>query len=478
MRVFTGGREYSGKMLGRMSAPTTLLVIDDDVALLELIQEGLAIDGLEVLTCADASQALRLVASHHPRIVLLDLILPGVNGMELLEKILEIDRRCDVILMTGAYSTDSAVEAIQRGACDYLAKPVPMEKLRERIGRLLAEARRREETLELDRKLLDVFQLEGIVGRSPAMLEVFTRIRRVAPHFRTVLVTGPTGSGKELVARVLHRGSPVRGGPFAVCNCAAVVETLFESELFGYTKGAFTGALQDKVGLFEYASGGVLVLDEIGEMPLPAQAKLLRVLQQQEVQRLGSPQPRKVDVRVVASTNRNLREMVSEGKFREDLYFRLAMVTIKLPSLRERLEDLPLLERHLVAKFAAQYGKPIQGLTRRAQALLSNYGWPGNVRELENVIGHGAMMTETSFIDVQDIADMLREEGGTPGQAAPGGGFSCDTRLPLAEVERRYIGQVLQEEDNNVAQAAARLGVPRSTLYQRLKEMKEGRGSP
>jgi len=455
--------------------PSTLLAIDDDAAILEVITEGLAQDQLRVVTTTDPHAALEMVANERPQIVLLDMVMPGANGMEILEKVVAMDATIDVVLMTGHYSTDSAVEAIQKGACDYLAKPVPVAKLRERVSRLLEEARKRHETLELDRKLLEAFQLEGIVGRSPAMLEMFARIRRVAPHFRTVLVSGPTGSGKELVARALHKMSSASSSssPFAVCNCAAIVETLFESELFGYTKGAFTGATQDKIGLFEYAHGGTLFLDEIGEMPLPSQAKLLRVLQDQQVQRVGSPVPRKVDVRVIAATNRNLRDLVAEGKFREDLYYRLSMVAIRLPSLRERPEDLPMLQRHFVERFAKQYGKNIQGITRRAQALLGRHAWPGNVRELENVIGNAAMMAESNVIDVNDIVELLRElDPARRGEQSLEGSFVCSSQLPLEEVERRYIERVLHEEDDNVPQAAARLGVPRSTLYQRLKNLK------
>jgi len=450
-----------------------LLAVDDDAALLALISESLGQEHLQVLTTSDPQAAMEMVANERPQIVLLDMVMPGANGMEILERIVAFDSRIDVVLMTGHYSTDSAVEAIQKGASDYLAKPVPIDKLQERISRLLQEAQQRRETLELDRKLLDAFQLEGIVGRSPAMLEMFARIRRVAPHFRTVLVNGQTGSGKELVARALHKMSPAFGGPFAVCNCAAIVETLFESELFGYTKGAFTGATQDKMGLFEFANGGTLFLDEIGEMPLASQAKLLRVLQDQQVQRVGSPVPRKVDVRVIAATNRNLRDLVSEGKFREDLYYRLSMVAIKLPSLRERPEDLPLLQRHFVEKFAKQYGKEIQGISRRAQGFLARYPWPGNVRELENVIGNAAMLVESGMIDLDDIVELLREP--TPTRSGEQGledCFVCSAHLPLEEVEQRYIERVLHEENDNVTQAAARLGVPRSTLYQRLKALK------
>jgi len=261
-------------------------------------------------------------------------------------------------------------------------------------------------------------------------------MRRVAPHFRTVLVIGATGTGKELVAHALHRLSPARG-QFVVCNCSALVETLVESELFGYVRGAFTGATQDKPGLFEHADGGTIFLDEIGELSLPAQAKLLRVLQNREVQRVGSPTPRRVDVRVVAATHRNLRTMVREGQFREDLFYRLAMVEIPLPSLGQRREDLPLLQRFFIEKFAADYGKSIAGLTRRAQTRMATYPWPGNIRELENVIGNACMMVEGSVIDIDDLPESLR--------APARDDLSADTTfLPLDELQRRHILRVLQ----------------------------------
>ena len=279
----------------------------------------------------------------------------------------ESDPSTDVILMTGQYSTESAVEAIQKGACDYLPKPLQIEKLRQRVRGLVEEATQRQRSMELENNLAESFEFEGMIGRSPLMLELFAMIRRIAPHFRTVLVTGPTGGGKDLVARALHRRSPAQKGPFVAVNCSSITETLAESELFGYVKGAFTGAQQDKVGVFEFASGGTVLLDEIGDMPLSLQAKLLRVLENHENQRVGSPITRPVDARIVAATHRNLRELIRQGSFREDLYFRLSMVELAVPSLAERPEDLPLLERHFVQSFAAQYGKSFTGLTRRAQ---------------------------------------------------------------------------------------------------------------
>src|SRR5579863_7886492 len=295
----------------------TVLAIDDSPENLELIRAALEQQDVEILTETDPETGFEMFLKSRPRLVLLDLVMPKVTGMELLERIVAVDPGTDVILITSHYSPESAVEAIQKGACDYWTKPLDVEKLRNRIGGLIAEAETRLKTLRLDRELVDACQFEGMVGRSPLMLEVFARIRRVAPHFRTVLVTGQTGTGKELVAQALHRLSPAGSGKFAVCNCSALVENLLESELFGHVRGAFTGATQDKPGLFEYADGGTVFLDEIGELSLPAQAKLLRVLQNRQVQRVGSVTLRNIDVRVIAATHRDLKMMVREKQFRE-----------------------------------------------------------------------------------------------------------------------------------------------------------------
>jgi DNA-binding NtrC family response regulator len=446
-----------------------LLAIDDDAQSLEFIKDALSQVRLELHTANGAEAGRETFNRIRPQIVLLDLVMPGIKGWELLEQILELDPGTDVILMTAHYSTESAVEAIQKGACDYLNKPLSLERLRRRVSQLLSEAENRQRTLKLDQELLDVYQFEGIVGRSPLVLDVFAKIRRVAPHFRTVLVTGATGTGKELVARALHRLSPVASNAFVVCNCSAIVETLLESELFGYVRGAFTGATQDKVGVFEYANRGIVFLDEIGELPFAAQAKLLRVLQNQEVQRIGSPAPRAVDVRVVAATNRNLRAQIAEGKFREDLYYRLAMVEIPLPRLVDRREDLPLLQRYFLEKFSSEYKKPVTGITRRAQALLSRYPWPGNVRELENVIGNACMMVDGPIIDLADLPEPVR---------SPTGLTELDESLiSFEELQKRHLARVLDRVRGNKSQAAEILGISRATVYQLLAQMKlEGGG--
>jgi DNA-binding NtrC family response regulator len=447
-------------------AAISLLVIDDSPGSVEMLADALAQSGLEVLTACNPEQGLDLFCERRPQIVLTDLVMPRMTGMEVLERIMEIDPATDVILMSAQYSTESAVEALKKGASDYLNKPVSIDSLRERIGSLVEEVRKRQRVLELEDELRATSEFEGIVGRSPQIWEMFWRIRRVAPHYRSVLITGETGTGKDLVARALHRLSPVASGHYVVLNCSAMVETLFESELFGHAKGSFTGATQDKPGLFEHAHGGTLFLDEIGDMPLASQAKLLRVLQNQEVQRVGALSTRKVDVRVIAATNHDLRAAVEQKVFREDLYYRLSMVEIQSPRLAERKEDLPLLQRHFVARFATQYGKEIRGITHRAQIRLSRHSWPGNVRELENVIGHAAMMTMSDVLDVQDLPAYLWASAESEPAAAP-----RPATETLAEVERAHVIRVLRETGGVVSAAAARLGVPRTTLNALMRKL-------
>ncbi|MGC2619585.1 MAG: sigma-54 dependent transcriptional regulator, partial [Acidobacteriaceae bacterium] len=347
----------------------SIVILDDNPGSLELLSTALAREGLQIYTAARPSAALELVRQHRPQLVLTDLVMPEMTGLEVLTRIMEIAPATDVVLMTAHYTTETAVEAIRRGAADYLEKPIRLPVLRERVGRLIDDARRRQALAAGG-----AAEFEGLIGNSPRMGEMFARIRRIAPHYRSALIQGATGTGKDLVARALHAQSGVKG-QYVVLNCSAVVETLFESELFGHVKGAFTGADRDKPGLIEAASEGTLFLDEIGDMPLATQAKLLRALQNQEIQRVGSLQTKKVNVRVIAATHRNLRQAVAEKHFREDLYYRLAMVEIQVPSLAERSEDLPLLIRHFMARFAQQFGKTIRGITPRARLVLERHSW-------------------------------------------------------------------------------------------------------
>lgn len=446
-----------------------VLVIDDNPGSLELLESALAHPDIEILTTSDPEHGIDLVASHHPQIVLTDLMMPGMSGLEVLTRIMEMDPSTDVMLMTAHYSTETAVEAIKKGATDYLNKPISIALVREKISKLIEAARQRQKAQQLQEEVLANAEFEGIIGNSPMMWEMFSRIRRVAPHYRSVLVTGETGTGKDLVAQALHRLSPASKGRLVVLNCSAVVETLFESELFGHVRGSFTGATTDKPGLVEHAHGGTLFLDEIGDMPLGTQAKLLRVLQNQEVQRVGSLTARKVDIRVVAATHRDLRVAIEEKKFREDLYYRLGMVEIHVPRLADRQGDLPLLTRHFVSKFASQYGKEIRGITRRAEIQLASHAWPGNVRELENVIGHAAMMTMGDMIDIHDLPPYMQGKSGSHPVAAypPEASTGIGT---LEEQERMLVIRALEAAGGNQSKAARQLRIGRDALRYKMKK--------
>ncbi|HLJ25145.1 MAG TPA: sigma-54 dependent transcriptional regulator [Candidatus Angelobacter sp.] len=456
----------------------SLVIIDDNPRSLEFVSTALARENVQIFTASDPEQGIDLVYTHRPQIVLTDLVMPGMSGLDVLGRIMEFDPAIDVILMTAHYTSDTAVEAIRKGAADYLNKPISLAVLRERVGRLIDTAVQRQQIMDVDDELLRTAQFEGMIGRSPQMWEMFSRIRRIAPHYRAALITGETGTGKDLVAQGLHRLSPAQG-KLVVLNCSAVVETLFESELFGHVRGAFTGADRDKPGLFEHAHEGTLFLDEIGDMPLGTQAKLLRVLQNQEVQRVGSLSPRKIDVRVLGATNKDLRNEIAGKQFREDLYYRLSMVEIHVPALAERMEDLPLLIHHFLNKFAGQYGKSIHSVTRRAQIVLARHRWPGNVRELENVIGHACMMAMGEAIDVPDLPENLRRSpaagAGATAASAPAiaeetAAAKNESGLSLDEHEKHLLTNALTKAGGNQSEAARHLRIGRDALRYKMKK--------
>lgn len=447
------------------SEPFSILVVDDDDLTIDFVRGALEERAVAVSGAADAASALAAVSRLRPGLVLVDLILPDMNGIDLLQKLRERDPETNILIMTGHYSTESAVKAIQAGADDYLDKPVSVQTLRERVDRWLEERADQQKAAQLELELLGSSTFEGIVGRAVPMLDLLTKAKRIAPHFSTVLVSGETGTGKELVSRALHSWSG-RCGQFVICNCASVVETLFESELFGHRKGAFTGAVSDKEGLVDAAEGGTLFLDEVGEVPLEFQAKLLRLLQNRETRRVGDSQVRQVDVRVVAATNRNLRRMVSENTFREDLFYRLSMVQLQVPNLRGRLGDLPILMRHFLEDFSQRYNRGKLRITKRAEAVLYRHSWPGNIRELENALSYACMLTQTGIVDIADLPDYLLEN-------RPAESSELQT---LAEVEYQHVIKVLKACDGNRARAAEVLGIGRATLYRLIA--REGTGRP
>lgn len=447
-----------------MSEAVHIVVIDDNPGSLELLSTALARPEVAVHTASTPAEGLALVRKLHPQLVVTDLVMPEMSGLEVLEEIVEFDPMIDVLLMTAHYTTETAVAAIRSGAADYLQKPVKIGQLRERVAGLLAATERLRKTSAAAQEVSDS-AFEGMIAVCSAMWQLFAMIQRIAPHYRSVLLQGPTGAGKDLIACALHRRSRV-SGKFIVLNCSAVVETLFESEIFGHVKGAFTGADRDKIGLLELANGGTVFLDEIGDMPLSTQAKLLRALQNQEIQPVGSLTVRKVDVRVIAATHRDLRAAIAEGKFREDLYYRLSMVELRVPALRERLDDIPLLARHFVQKFSREFDKQISGITPRVGIVLQRHKWPGNVRELEHVIGRACMLTENSILDVQDLPEELLQERAVPSEGSNG------SVSPLADQERRLVAEALRDSAGNQTEAARKLGIGRDALRYKIKRFK------
>jgi DNA-binding NtrC family response regulator len=448
-----------------MTSRPVLLVVDDEPMVGGVMKRLAEPIGFDVVVCASAAEAIAALSVRPADMALVDLRMPGAGGIDLLRQIRETVPACEVVLMSGFATIDSAVEAVKLGARDYLTKPLDFDRATALLTDVREAAARRQRLLRSESRVAHDLEYHGMLGRSAAMQEVFSLIRRLAPHVRTVLITGETGTGKELVARALHQEGPRRPRRFVTVNCSAVVESLFESELFGHMRGAFTGATEQKVGLFETAHEGTLFLDEIGELPLALQAKLLRVLENGEVQRVGAVEPRRVDICVFAATNRDLQHDVAAGRFRADLLFRLNAVEVALPPLRNRREDIPYLTSAFVADCARRLKKPVLGVTPAAERILVNRTWDGNVRELRNTIERACMLAEGSLLTDRDVARDLAA-------SRPADARAVGQRLaPDAadRVERARIVEVLRSVAGNKQAAARILGVSRRAFYRRLE---------
>jgi two-component system response regulator HydG len=445
-------------------AGARVLIVDDDEGHAEALADGLEIDGYQCVLAHSGGAALERLAEASFDAVLTDLKMHDKSGLDVLRESRVLQPDAAVLLITGHGSLETAVEAMRMGAADYLQKPVMIAELRTRLARSLEARDLRRDNLALRKQLDERFGLKGLVGASPQMERVFKIVRQVADTNATVLLLGESGTGKELVARAVHANSPRRERRFVAVNCAALSEGLIESELFGHMKGAFTGAIAAKDGQIVHADGGTLFLDELGDMPLMTQAKLLRVLETREVTPVGGTTPRKVDLRLVGATHRDLRAMVREGTFREDLLFRLQVVVIELPPLRERTGDLPLLIDHFVAEFARTHGRPVRSVAPEARAALMRYAWPGNVRELRNVLESMVLLCGAETLTAADVPDSIREAAREPRR----GGYELAGRT-LEEVERDLIEATLQLTGGNREKAAKLMGIGERTLYRRIK---------
>jgi two-component system response regulator HydG len=444
-----------------------VLVVDDDTAHRTMLRTLVGDWGYAIVEADDGEAAIAAVRARPIDLVLMDIRMVRVSGIEALEQIKAINPAIPIVLMTAYASVEMAVDALKKGAYDYLLKPLDFDKLRLTLERALEHIRLTAENRQLKRQLEDGFQCPDIIGSSPAMVRMMETVAQVAVSEATVMVTGESGTGKELVAAAIHHNSPRKEGPFVKVNCAAITETLLESELFGHEKGAFTGADRRKEGRFIQADGGSLFLDEVGEMPVSMQVKLLRVIQERELTRVGGEQVIPVDVRLIVATNQDLTQMVKAGTFREDLYYRLNVVELKTPPLRERREDIPLLAAYFLTRFAEKNRKSVERFSPRSMDLLIRHPWPGNVRELMNTIERAVVLARTTCLDESDFAALTARLHETD-TALSSSAFPAD--IPLERIEREAIVNTLASADGNKSEAARRLGITRKTLREKLKK--------
>jgi DNA-binding NtrC family response regulator len=443
---------------------TRVLAVDDEPSMIEWLRVLLEHEGYEVKTAMIGARGEEIFRTWRPDVVLTDMMLPDIDGLELLRKFKQASAETEVVVLTGHGSVPKAVDAIKAGAYSFVEKPVEPDAILAVLEKAIERKTLRSENEQLKKQLQGPFKFANIIGKSRKMHELLELVESVAGSDANILIQGENGTGKELIANALHYNSKRAKGPFIKINCAAIPKDLIESELFGYKKGAFTGALQDKEGLFESAEGGSLLLDEIGEMPAYLQTKLLRVLQEREYRPIGSDRIVRVDFRLICATNIDLDQALREGKLREDLYFRINTITLRVPPLRERTEDIPLLCEHFLEKYRQRHGRGVKGIAPAAYHLLIRHRWPGNVRELENVIERGILVTKAAEITVNDLPESMREETTNTSE------FVIPPHRTLAEIEKMAILQTLQRTNWNKQEAAQILGLYRPTLYSKMKK--------
>jgi two-component system NtrC family response regulator len=443
---------------------TKILLVDDDLSLRKVLQFNLEQEGYAVVCASDGREGIKLFEEHDPDLVIADLKMPGMDGTELLREIKRRDLESLVIMITAFGTVDNAIEAMKLGAYDYITKPFNRDELRIVVRRALDVRNLRAHTHFLESQLIDRFSFENIIGASPRMAQVFEMVRRIAPSDVTVLIKGESGTGKELIARAIHYSSPRAKGNFVAVNCSAIPENLLESELFGHKKGAFTGAVSDKIGKFELSSGGAIFLDEVADLRFDLQAKLLRVLQEKEIERVGDPRPIRIDIRVIAATNKDLEDMLAKGLFREDLYHRINVVPIELPPLRDRKEDIPLLVHHFKNKF----GEAECRIEPEVLSAFAKYPWPGNVRELENVVQRSLLLRKRKDrLALEDVPDHVRGALASPSKLL----FHIpDDGINLEEVEKDLLLYSLRKHNWNQTRAAKFLGITRQALIYRMEK--------
>lgn len=450
-----------------------VLVIDDDESGREALSMLLKSAGYAVTSAATGVIAQELIDNNHYQVIVSDLFLPDTSGFDILQNVQKVAPDTEVIMVTGHASAQSAVRAMKEGAFDYITKPIDFDELKIVVSKALEKQKLLSENSYLRRQLQGRFEFSNIIGNSPAMNLVFERMNRIVKTDSTVLVTGESGTGKELVARALHYNGTRRDRPFVAVNCSAIPETLLESELFGHVRGAFTGAIKDKQGKFEAANHGTIFLDEIGTLPLHLQAKLLRVLQEQEVERVGATKPIKLHVRVISATNSDLEGMVKRGEFREDLFYRLNVIPLHLPPLRERQQDIAFLTAYFLEKQCRLMGRQLCSISKQALEVLERYSWPGNVRELENLIERMVALTDAAVLTADDIPSKIAAEkpAGEPHYATlpPDG---VDLVATVARIEQELIAQAMESAGGVKARAAALLGINRTTLVEKIKRLK------